>query len=223
MEALIVDALGTGRGGRIATVDAVGAGPRAVAGVLERHGIEPRLATAAQVLSDGSFLQGVDLLFISAMTVDLPSARRIVRLWRRREERGPVVVGGPLASSPYDAVVRVGASLAVVGEGEKTLEELMELGLGEGVLPSCEELRGVRGVAFSEDGRLVVNPLRPVMPRVEYDSFTPSTRVIVDYPFYFAARVYVEALRGAATTVGRGSPSPTGEGALAARGVLRGG
>ncbi|RJS90242.1 radical SAM protein [Candidatus Bathyarchaeota archaeon] len=223
MEALIVDALGAGRGGRIATVDAIGAGPRAVAGVLEHHDMEPRLATAAQVLSDETLLRGIDLLLISAMTVDLPSARRIVRLWRRCGERGPVVVGGPLASRPYDAVVRVGASLAVVGEGERTLEGLMELGLGEGVLPSCEELRGVRGVAFSEDGRLVVNPLRPVMPRVEYDSFTPSTKVIVDYPLYFAARVYVEVLRGCSNYHRTRIPLPDGRRCLGCERCVKGG
>ena len=195
MEVLVVDALGAGRGRRVATVDVLGAGPRTVVGVFERHGIYPRIATAAQILTDSSLLDGVSLLLISAMSVDLPSARRLVRLWRR-ERRGPVLVGGPLASNSYDAITRVGASIAVIGEGEKTLEDLIRLGLGKGELPGDEDLKGIPGIAFSEGGLLRVNRLRPVIPREEYDSFKPSTRVIVDYPLHFASRIYVEVLRG---------------------------
>jgi len=196
MEILVVDALGAGKDGRVTTVDAIGAGPRSVVGVFERHGIQPRIATATQVFSDSSLLGKADLLLISAMSVDLPSARKLVRMWRRLNRRGPVLVGGPLASDPYDAIIRLGASVAVIGEGEKTLEELIGLGLAEGEILDGEELGKVAGIAFSEKGLLKVNRLRPAMPREEYDSFKPSTRAIVDYPFYFASRVYVEVLRG---------------------------
>ncbi|MFB0543487.1 MAG: radical SAM protein, partial [Candidatus Bathyarchaeia archaeon] len=210
MEVLVVDALGAGKGGRVATVDAIGAGPRTVVGVFERHGIYPRIATAAQIFTDSSMLDGVDLLLISAMSVDLPSVRRLARLWRRGEGCGPVLVGGPLASNPYDAITRAGASIAVIGEGEKTLEELMELGLEKGELPSDEDLKGIPGIAFSEGGLLRVNRLRPVIPREEYDSFRPSTRVIVDYPLYFASRVYVEVLRGCSNYYRAVIPLPDG-------------
>jgi len=196
MEILVVDALGAGKGGRVATIDAIGAGPRSVVGVFERHGMQPRIATATQVFADNSLLGKADMLLISAMSVDLPSARRLVRLWRRMNRHGPVLIGGPLASNPYDAITRVGASIAVIGEGEKTLEELIGLGLVEGSIPDSEELRKVAGIAFSDEGRLRVNRLRPAMPRAEYDYFKPSTRAIVDYSFHFASRVYVEVLRG---------------------------
>jgi radical SAM superfamily enzyme YgiQ (UPF0313 family) len=195
MEILVIDALGAGKNGRVATIDAIGTGPRSVVGIFERHGMQPHIATATQVFAD-SLLGRADLLLISAMSVDLPSARRLVRLWRRLNRRGPVLVGGPLTSDPYDAIVRLGASVAVIGEGEKTLEELIGLGLTEGKLPDGEDLGKVAGIAFSEKGLLEVSRLRPIMPREEYDSFKPSTRAIVDYPLYFASRVYVEVLRG---------------------------
>jgi len=196
MEILVVDALGAGKGGRVATVDAIGAGPRTVVGIFERSDIYPKIATASQIFSDSSLLSKFDLLLISAMTVDLSSARRLVQLWRRGGRSGPVLVGGPLASSPYEAVTRVGASLAVIGEAEKTLEELIQLGLTVRGLPDVEELRKVPGIAFSEKSQLRMNRLRPFMPREEYDSFKPSTRAIVNYPLHFASRVYVEVLRG---------------------------
>jgi radical SAM superfamily enzyme YgiQ (UPF0313 family) len=196
MEILVVDALGAGKGGRVATVDAIGAGPRSVVGVFERHDIHPRIATATQIFADSSLLAKADLLLISAMSVDLPSARRLVHMWRRLNRHGPVLVGGPLASDPNDAIARIGASAAVIGEGEKTLEELIDLGLAKGELPDGEKLGRVAGIAFSEKGLLRVNRLRPAMPREEYNFFKPSTKAITDYPFHFASRVYVEVLRG---------------------------
>lgn len=192
MNPLIVDALGSGRGGRRATLDAIGAGPRAVAGVLERRGFRPRIVTAEDFLEGLIDLSGFDLMLISAMTVDQPTVRRIASRWRRSNPESLLILGGPIASDPW-VLLRVGADVAVIGEGEKTLEELLNL-LSEDRLQ--DGLSDVRGVAYRMGDMVRVNLLRPVMSRVEYDSYRPSTRVIVDYPLYYAARVYVEVLRG---------------------------
>jgi radical SAM superfamily enzyme YgiQ (UPF0313 family) len=191
---LIVDALGSGREGRRATLDAVGAGPRAVAGVLELRGLEPRIAVAEELLGGALDLGGRDLLLISAMTIDLPTVRRIASRWRVVNPDAPIILGGPVASDP-SVLIRVGGDVAVVGEGEKTLEELLDLMVSEGALPR-DGLSRIRGVAYIDGGDVRVNPLRPVMRREEYDRFMPSTKVIWDYPLYYAARVYVEVVRG---------------------------
>ncbi len=189
---LIVDALGGGRSGRRATLDAIGAGPRAVAGVLELRGLKPRIIIAEELLRGGLNLKGFNLLLISAMTVDQPTARRVASLWRRLNPDAPIILGGPIASDPA-ALLRVGGDIAVIGEGEKTLEELLNLLIEDRL---DEGLRDLRGVAYRGEGGVRVNPLRPVMSRVEYDGYRPSTRVVRDYPLYYAARVYVEVLRG---------------------------
>jgi len=179
----------------MATRDAIGAGARAVAGVLEERGLRPRIAVAEAVLEGSVDLRDHDLLLVSGMTADLTAVRRVVSRWRKASA-GPVVVGGPITSEPADALVRARGDLAVIGEGEQTLEELLELGLDRGRLPGDEELSRLLGIAYLHGGTVRVNGLRPVMRRETYDRLTPSTRTIRDYPLYYAARVYVEVLRG---------------------------
>ena len=74
MKALIVDALASGKGTRKATRDVIGAGPRTVAGVLEAHGHEARIAPVEQYLSQASYA-GYDALLVSGMTSDLQAVR----------------------------------------------------------------------------------------------------------------------------------------------------
>ena len=195
MKPLIVDALATGQGRRIATRDVIGAGPRAVAGVLEQQGLRPRIAVAETLLHDRVDLKDYDVLFVSGMTADLSAVRRVISKWKTAM-MGPIVVGGPVSSEPEDALVRAQGDLAVIGEAEHTLEELLDLGLDRGRLPSNEELTSVLGVAYLDGTAVRMKGLRPVMRREVYDRLTPSTKVIGDYPIYYAARVYVEVLRG---------------------------
>ncbi len=191
---LIVDALASRDGRRRTTRDAIGAGPRAVAGVLERWGSDPRVVVAEDFLATEA-TQDHDLLLGSGMTSDVTALRRVVGKWRKRNS-GPVLLGGPVTSDPVTALRKTRADLAFVGEGEEVLDKLLGLGLSEGVIPGSDTLRGVRGIAFWVGGEVHVNPLRPVMPRSLYDDFEPSTRVITHYPLHHAARVYVEIHRG---------------------------
>ena len=194
MRPLIVDALASGRGKRQATRDVIGAGPRSLAGVLEGEGMTPRIIVAETFLHGGLDLGDFDILLASGMTTDLPTIRRVVTTWKKAKE-GPVLVGGPVASEPEKALVKTGADISVIGEGEQTLKELLELGLDRGRLPEPEALERVRGMAYV-DGVVHVNPLRHTMRRGEYDAFTPSTATIADYPLFRSSRVYVEVLRG---------------------------
>lgn len=189
MKALIVDALASGKGTRRATRDVIGAGPRTVAGVLEATGHEARITPVE------SFLRATDpadsdALLVSAMTSDLQAVQRTIRKWRRGSG-GPVLLGGPAASDPERVLPKTGADLAVIGESEETLAELLFLGLDE---PSG--LEHVRGLAYRAGDIVKVNSLRPVQGRGIFDRYRPSTRRITDYPLFYAARVYVEAVRG---------------------------
>jgi radical SAM superfamily enzyme YgiQ (UPF0313 family) len=195
VKTLIVDALASGRGRRLATLDVIGVGPRAIAGVLETRGLEPTLARAYEVLGGKVDLAKYDMLFVSGMTMDLRAISRVASLWGS-ESGGPVLVGGPVASEPDRVFSKAKADIAVTGEGEKTLKELVDLGLNKNGIPSINDLRKVRGISYIDDGAIRVNSLRPALKREEYDRFSPSTRVIEDYPLYRSARVYVEVLRG---------------------------
>jgi len=196
---LLVDVLGQGEEGRKATIDVIGAGPRAVAGVLERCGVDVDLATYDRISKVK--LRRYDALFVSAMTVDFPATRRVLSIWKRIVGRGIAVVGGPLACNPYDALARAGFDLCVIGEAEQTLEELIERNF---------DAEDVKGVGYVERGDVVVNPLRPIMPRESYDQYTPSVEVIRNYPLFFASRVYVEVVRGCSNYYRTTLPLPDG-------------
>lgn len=192
MKALIVDALASGKGTRKATRDVIGAGPRTVAGVLEAHGHETRIAPVELYLGGRRGEAEYDALLVSGMTSDLQAIQRTVKKWRR-SSGGPVLLGGPAASEPERVLSKTGADLAIVGESEETLAELLSIGLDALDGGGFED---IRGVAYRMRDGVRVNPLRPVQGRDVFERYRPSTRRIKDYPLHYAARVYVEAVRG---------------------------
>lgn len=192
MKPLIVDTLASGKGTRLATRDVIGAGPRTVAGVLEKHGMEPTIFPVEKFLKGKFETKGFDVLLISGMTQDIPAMGKTIRKWRR-ENKGSVIIGGPSSSEPERVLKRTGADIAVTGEGEKTLSELIELGALQG---AKDELDEVLGISYRIKKRVTVNPMRPVQSREVFSEYPPSTDVINGYELYRAARVYVEVLRG---------------------------
>ncbi|MCW4049951.1 MAG: B12-binding domain-containing radical SAM protein [Candidatus Bathyarchaeota archaeon] len=190
MKLLIVDALASGKGTRKTTRDVIGAGPRAVAGVLEARGIETKIIPVNMFL-DGRFKTGFDALLVSGMTSDHTAVQKTARQWRRRG-KGHIILGGPVCSEPEKALRKTDADVAVTGEGEESISELLDAGLGH----EFDDLSEIRGISFKDRDGIHVNPLRPVQGREFYEKFSPSTQRITDYPLYHAARVYVEVLRG---------------------------
>ncbi|MGQ4911434.1 MAG: B12-binding domain-containing radical SAM protein [Candidatus Thorarchaeota archaeon] len=189
---LIVDALSTGTGKRQSSRDTIGCGPRAVAGVLERRGLECRIRRAEEVLSARSPFRGFDHLAISAMTMDLPSVRRIAGIWRRTRHSGRVLVGGPITADP-SILPDTLADLFIVGEGEGTLDEL----IGSGYLDGGVDFSSVKGLAFMRSGRVETSGPRPLLTEQQIsEEYTPSVSRIVDYRAYEASKVYVEVIRG---------------------------
>lgn len=190
MKALIVDALASRKGERKASKDVIGAGPRALIGILETRGITASIVEAETIIARG-FAESFDLLLVSGMTGDIQAIRKVVSILKG----GPVLLGGPVTSDPVQAIGKTGCDFAVIGEGEETLNELLDRGLGQSELESVQ-LRGIKGVAFKNKEGVEVMPLRRVMPRVIFDSFKPSSAAIRDYTLHRSARVYVEVLRG---------------------------
>ena len=201
-----MDALASGRGERIATRDAIGAGPRTIAGVLEASGVKTVISPVDRFLA-GKYDQGdFNALLLSAMTSDLTAARKTVRKWRTCHD-GVTLIGGPIAGDPVWALRKTGGDVAVTGEGEETLKELLFIGLE--TLIDCD-LQEVRGVSFRKNGQLTSNPLRPVQGREFFTKYKPSVERITDYPLFKAARIYVEALRGC-SNYNRARIGPLGE------------
>jgi radical SAM superfamily enzyme YgiQ (UPF0313 family) len=142
------------------------------------------------------------------MTSDLPTIQRICRQWRINNT-GPVVLGGPVCSEPVRALEKTTAQVAVIGEGELTLRELLREINDVGQV-SKYNLSKIRGIAYRSEDQIEVNELRPVIPKADYIDFTPSTKTVEDYPLHYAARVYVEVLRGC-SNYRRSTLGPIGE------------
>jgi len=197
VRALIVDCLGRGVGRRLSTVDVIGAGPRTIAGVLEKNRIYVRLVTFENFIKNKSLPKKYDILLISAMSTDLGAVKKTIEFWRKHEDRRKtVVLGGPLVFGIED-IKNLDFDIAVYGEGEKTLDELLKTSLGDGENPHCSEIEEIKGLIIKVKGkRIVYTGTREFLPRTILDKYMPSTKIVKDYPLYWASRVYVEVLRG---------------------------
>jgi len=189
---LIVDTLASGKGSRLTTRDVIGAGPRTVAGVLEKHGMKPSIVPVEKFLKGKIVNEGFDVILISGMTPDIPAMGKTIRKWRKGN-KGSVIIGGPSSSEPERVLKRTGANIAIIGEGEKTLSELIELGALHGATDGLEE---VLGISYRTKKRVTINPMRPVQSREVFKEYQASTDTISGYELYESARVYVEVLRG---------------------------
>nr|MDO8079883.1 radical SAM protein [Candidatus Freyarchaeota archaeon] len=190
---IIVDSLAAERGFKRFTRDVIGAGPRTVAGVLEQLGFKCRISTTEQIFKDQTFLSDFDVLMCSGMTMDIPSMRKIVNIWRRVNNHKVAIAGGPAAADPYQLLRKADYDLVVISEGEEPLEELLGTVLSEGRMPERDALKRIRGLAFRIDGGVEVTPLRP--PAFEF-RYEPSVERIVDYPYFRVSRVYVTCVSG---------------------------
>jgi radical SAM superfamily enzyme YgiQ (UPF0313 family) len=184
MKALVIDALGAGKGNRLLTRDVIGCGPRWVCGVLERGEIDVRIMLCEEFLRSRP-PSAPDLLLVSGMTMDIPAIRKVSRRCRKLGWESLRIAGGPACGAP-GSVLKAGYDLAVVGEGERALEALL----------AGEEMHSIPGTAHVSGSGLVVNQPLPPMDQDSYNRYMPSTDRITDYGTYFASRVYVEVVRG---------------------------
>lgn len=191
---LIVDCLGRVKGKRLSTVDIIGAGPRAVAGVLEKHKMYCTVKPIDEYERILRKFKEYDALFISAMTPDRPAVVKIVKAWRRIS-KGPIVLGGPIVFG-LENLKKLDFDIAVYGEAEKTLEELLEKGLRDCETPEKNVLRSIKGIVFRDHRKIIFTGKRPFLTRKMLNNYQSSAKVILGYEQYWAYRVYVEILRG---------------------------
>ncbi|MFW9957698.1 MAG: B12-binding domain-containing radical SAM protein [Candidatus Odinarchaeota archaeon] len=190
---LIIDALSAGTGQRRSSRDSIGCGPRTVAGIFEKHSLDSRIHRAEEVLSRPRILKQFDHLAVSAMSMDYPAVKMLVKQWRSKTRvSGKIILGGPIASAPR-ILKDLAVDLLVIGEGEATLEELV---LGQ-FFDNPLELSTVKGIAYLEDEQIHVTQHREFISSdmLSRDYFPSITRII-DYPAYQASKIYVEVTRG---------------------------
>jgi anaerobic magnesium-protoporphyrin IX monomethyl ester cyclase len=104
----------------------------------------------------------------------LPECRRIGAL---------TILGGPDPPHYAEEYLQHGADFVVVGEGERTLQELMPRLLAR---PGCRDLADVPGLVYrDESGRLVRTAPRPLLPDLDAQPF--PDREAIDIGAYLTA------------------------------------
>jgi radical SAM superfamily enzyme YgiQ (UPF0313 family) len=99
-----------------------------------------------------------DIIGLSAMTTYYPAAIRIAKKIKEKHNI-PIIIGGNHISSLPDCIKDC-FDIGVLGEGEETTKELVELYSKKRKFLS-DDLRGIKGIVFRENGELIITAGRP--------------------------------------------------------------
>lgn len=96
-----------------------------------------------------------DLVGITCMSCQYPSALKVAKIVKEVDEETKTVLGGSHPTAlPVQCLQERNVDVVVVGEGEYTTLELVES------LEESSPLSKVDGIAYKQDGRIIVNPRR---------------------------------------------------------------
>lgn len=194
MNILLIDAQGAGTSGR-AIVEWIPAGLRNIGGILEQKKTDYDLAVVEEFIKNPEKYRDYKAFFISAMSSDLPMVKLtsdIINVWKK-----PIILGGPITFDINCVFNKLNADIAVIGEGERAVIKLLELGLKDGEIPNQETLSTVKGIAYqSQDKEIKVNPQDGYLTKEELNKIHPSTSIVTYYPHYNYVGVALEILRG---------------------------
>jgi anaerobic magnesium-protoporphyrin IX monomethyl ester cyclase len=125
-----------------------------IAACLEKEGHTVRIIdlNASGENFHEKMVEGADIVGITATTPLIKEAWRIMKMIRSKNI--PVILGGPHPSALPEESLREGADIVVRGEGEKTLEELLE---------KWPNLEGIKGISYIKDGKIVHEDARPLL------------------------------------------------------------
>ncbi len=195
MRALVVDALTLGEGRRDLTRDFIGAGPRMVAATLRACKTDARICRGEDFLRSSRIISSqFDACLVSGMTMDKPAVVAIARAWKRAFPGKPLVVGGPVSLEPASLLRYHEIDAVVLGEAEEILFNAFSAGGIPSPFPVDSPPAGfvTRANVSRPDAHA---PRWPELAWVERN-VDPSIDCLVSYENAWAARVYVELLRG---------------------------
>ncbi len=127
-----------------------------------------------------------ELIGISAPTPLFGSADVLLQHVKKVKPGIRTVVGGPHATVNPAQALNAGFDIAVIGEGESTLVDLVR------ALEEKRPLEAVAGIAYRDGNEVKYTPLRPFIPHLDQIPF-PS-RHFIDYSRY--RRLGIISMRG---------------------------
>ncbi|MCE7741408.1 MAG: radical SAM protein [Candidatus Heimdallarchaeota archaeon] len=193
MVVLIVDALAANEGRRKFSRDAIGVGPRLLAGICEKNNKEVKIARVEDILENESYLNQTDfdVFLISGMSVDKIAVKRVIKQISKIPKDTTTFLGGPIVSDP-DFLKEIDISAGIIGEGEFVLETLLQNDFSfhdlKDTHPEQLELTKIDNVWLIKQKVLTTESV--------FEKFLPSTDRIIDYPDFWFSKVYVEITRG---------------------------
>lgn len=110
----------------------------------------------------GGPLRNLDIVAVTTYEDSFPFIRTAAKIAKEEDNKRPVILGGPLVTSvPRLIMENTVADYAVIGEGELTTIELMDLLMNKRkALPA----KKIQGLAWKDSGGFtVLNPRRPQM------------------------------------------------------------
>jgi len=135
-------------------------GPAYISAQVKKHFPGTELAFANRAVYEKAALFAPDIILISSVSETYPIAAAYARNFSRQGL--PVIVGGSHITAVPSSLTS-DFSLAVIGEGELTMVDLLAHYLGNGKRFLLEKMRTIPGIAFREGGDLVVTPRRDLI------------------------------------------------------------
>ncbi|GAH56927.1 unnamed protein product, partial [marine sediment metagenome] len=126
MSILIIDALAANEGRRRFSRDAIGVGPRLLAGICLKNKIDSQIARVEDIIEGkmDSQIYDFNTVLISAMSVDKIAVERVLRKIRKGNAESFILLGGPILSEP-EFLFTNKIDIGIVGEGEWILNDLI--------------------------------------------------------------------------------------------------
>lgn len=193
MTILIVDALAANEGRRKFSRDAIGVGPRLLAGICEKNKKAAKIVRVEDLLEEQQLLDRTnsEIFLLSAMSVDKIAVKRVIKKIKKNISKPKIILGGPIVAD--QAILKELDILAgIVGEGEYILDNLLQNNFSfENLGTDLEERINIDKI---KDSLIIQN--HKLSTESIFEEFPPSTDKITDYPDYWFSKVYVEITRG---------------------------
>jgi len=131
---------------------------------LYQNGVKSKVLTEPVTLDD-IVRENPSIVGFSVMASNYEHSKSFSKQLKRDYPEIKIIWGGSQASTYYDEVLLEGlVDFIVIGEGEETSLELIES------IKDSKEPTSIRGLAFRQDGRIIITPHRERLTSQELDS-----------------------------------------------------
>lgn len=120
-----------------------------------------------------------DIVGFSCLDINFPKGKEIASALKRKNPDLIVLFGGEHSTAHPEIVEDENIDIAVIGEGEYTLKEIIER-----LESGTRDMTGVKGCSFFDGEKVVVNPRRERITDLDALPF-PDRHVIKNYDYLF--------------------------------------